>query len=264
MMKKNGKLAKIYLTILILLIYLPIVLVVIYSFNGSRISSVWGGFSLMWYRTLFADQAMWEALRNSVVLACSASTLAGIIGTLAAVGFYRIQPRSKNFMESLALLPIMTPEIILAMVFMVFFATIGLPFGMTTLILSHTTFCVPYVYMLTKARLVGLDPSLVEAAQDLGASGRRAFYDITLPLIAPAVGSGMLLGFAMSFDDVIISIFVTGATVSTLPIKIYTQIRTGVTPEINALSTMLLLGTIVVIAASVLVGRLGKNSAPSQ
>ncbi len=258
MLRKNGLLAKCYLAVITVLIYLPIALVVVYSFNGSRISSVWGGFSLTWYRTLFADAAMWDALRNSIVLASSASCLAAVIGTLAAVGFTKIQPRSKNVMESLAMLPIMTPEIILAMVFMVFFASIGLKFGMTTLILAHTTFCVPYVYMMVKARLVGLDASLLEAAQDLGASSRRAFWDITLPLIAPAVLSGMLLSFAMSFDDVIISLFVTGVNVNTLPIKIYTAIRTGVTPEINALSTVLLLATLVVVIAAALIGRRGQ------
>ncbi len=258
-MRKNGAFAKIYMALITVIIYLPIVLVVVYSFNESRISSVWGGFSFTWYKTLLHNTSMWEALRNSVVLAVSASCLAGVIGTLGAVGFARIQPKSRGFIESLSMLPIMTPEIILGMVFMVFFASIGLPFGMTTLILAHTTFCVPYVYLLVKARLVGMDKSLVEAAQDLGASSTRAFYDITLPLILPALGSGMLLSFAMSFDDVIISLFVTGVQVNTLPVKIYTQIKTGVTPEVNALSTILLAVTIIAVVGAGAVGKRNKQ-----
>ena len=154
----------------------------------------------------------------------------------------------------------MIPEIILGMVFMTFFSLIGLPFGMTTLIISHTAFCIPYIYMLVKARLVGMDPSLAEAARDLGAGELRVFWDITLPLLAPAIASGMLLSFAMSFDDVIISVFVTGVNVNTLPIKIYSQLKTGVTPEINALCTLMLAATILLVALSTLLGRIGKQS----
>lgn len=141
---------------------------------------------------------------------------------------------------------------------MVFFSLIGLPFGMTTLILAHTAFCVPYVYMTVKARLVGMDKSLAEAARDLGASEVRVFFDITLPLLLPAILSGMLLSFAMSFDDVIISIFVTGVTVNTLPIKIYTQIKTGVSPEINALCALMLTATAVLFLLSRVLGRINK------
>ena len=153
----------------------------------------------------------------------------------------------------------MIPEIILGMVFMVFFSLLGLPFGMTTLIIAHTAFCIPYVYMMVKARLVGMDKSLFEAARDLGASEARVFFDITLPLLAPAIVSGMLLSFAMSFDDVIISVFVTGVNVNTLPIKIYSQLKTGVTPEINALCTLMLAATVCFVLLSGAVGRIGKG-----
>lgn len=153
-------------------------------------------------------------------------------------------------MEYISSIPIMIPEIILGMVFMAFFAMLNLPFGMVTLILGHTTFCVPYVYMMVKSSLVGLDRSLGEAAKDLGASESRAFFDITLPLILPAVFSGMLLAFAMSLDDVVISIFVTGAKTNTLPIRIYTQLKSGVTPEINALCTLMLAVTFLLVGMS--------------
>ncbi len=248
--KSKIKITHIYLAIVTCLIYLPIALVIIYSFNESKISSIWGGFSLRWYKELFADKEMFEALLNSIILALSSSFAAAIIGTLGAFGFSKVKTKSKKPIEILTMLPLMIPEIILAMIFLVFFALIGLPFGMTTLIIGHTTFCIPYIYMLVKARLVGMDKSLVEASKDLGASGPRAFFDITLPLLLPAIVSGMLLSFAMSFDDVIISLFVTGVNVNTLPIKVYTQLRTGITPEINALCTLMLAITILFVILS--------------
>lgn len=254
-MKKSSLFQKIYLGLITVLMYLPIVLVVIYSFNESKISSIWGGFSLKWYESLFKDEDMFEALINSLILALSSGLLAAVIGTTAAVGFTKIQPKSKGFVEYLSMLPIMIPEIILGMVFMVFFELLGLPFGMLTLILAHTTFCIPYIYMLVKARLVGMDKSLAEAARDLGAGEGQVFWQITLPLLMPAILSGMLLSFAMSFDDVIISLFVTGVNVNTLPIKIYTQMKTGVTPQINALCTLMLAATILLVTVSSLLGK---------
>ena len=140
-----------------------------------------------------------------------------------------------------------------------FFSLLGLPFGMTTLVIAHTAFSIPYVFMLVKARLVGMDQSLLEAAQDLGAAPARVFFDITLPLVAPAIASGMLLAFAMSMDDVIISVFVTGVGTNTLPVKIYSQLKTGVTPEINALCTLLFVATLLLCGLAALLGRAPKK-----
>ena len=254
-MKKSSLFQKTYLGLITFLMYLPIVLVIIYSFNESKISSIWGGFSLKWYESLFKDEDMFEALVNSLILAASSGLFAAVIGTTAAVGFTKIQPKSKGFVEYLSMLPIMIPEIILGMVFMVFFELLNLPFGMLTLILAHTTFCIPYIYMLVKARLVGMDRSLAEAARDLGAGESQVFWQITLPLLMPAILSGMLLSFAMSFDDVIISLFVTGVNVNTLPIKIYTAMKTGVTPQINALCTLMLAATVLLVTVSNLLGK---------
>ena len=247
-----------YLALGLVIIYLPIALVILYSFNESKLSSVWGGFSLKWYRTLFADKAMFQALGNSLILGLSASFAAGVVGPLGAVGFDRVRPRSRRVIEYLTSLPLMTPEIILGMVFMAFFGMLGIPFGMGTLILSHTTFCIPYVFMLVQARLVGMDRSLAEAARDLGAGERQVFFTITLPLLLPAIVSGMLLSFAMSLDDVIISLFVTGVNVNTLPIKVYTALKTGVTPEINALCTLLLAATLLLVGLSMLWGKISR------
>lgn len=259
-MKKKRRISfsTVYLALGLVIIYLPIALVILYSFNESKISSVWGGFSLKWYRTLFADKAMFQALGNSLILGLSASLSAGVVGTLGAVGFDRVRPRSRRLIEYLTSLPLMTPEIILGMVFMAFFGMLGIPFGMGTLILSHTTFCIPYVFMLVQARLVGMDRSLAEAARDLGAGERQVFFTITLPLLLPAIVSGMLLSFAMSLDDVIISLFVTGVNVNTLPIKVYTALKTGVTPEINALCTLLLAATLLLVGLSMLWSKISR------
>jgi len=254
-MRKKARFPGIYLGIILALMYVPILLVIIYSFNESRISSVWSGFSLRWYRDLFRDKDMLEALINSLVLATVSSLSAAVIGTLAAVGMPRVKLRGKSVVEYISTLPIMIPEIILGMVFLVYFSLIRLPFGMITLTVAHTSFCIPYIYMLVKARLVGIDKSYAEAAKDLGANEWNVFWDITLPLILPAIASGVLLSFAMSLDDVVISVFVTGVNTNTLPIRIYTQLKTGVTPKVNALSTLMFAATLLIIMLSTWFGR---------
>ena len=258
-MKKNSKLSGIYLGIVFFLMYLPIAVVVIFSFNESKLPVAFTGFSLQWYEKLFQDRAMQEALVNSLILAVSSCLVSAVIGTLGAVGLSRIHWRSKGVLEYISILPLMIPEIILGMVLMAFFYMIGLPFGMLTLLIGHTVFCVPYILMEVKARLVGMDPALEEAARDLGATSSRAFRDITLPLIMPAVLSGSLLAFAMSMDDVVISIFVNGPRLSTLPLKVYTQMKTGVTPEINALCTIMLAVTLLLLGIYTLIQRIRKN-----
>lgn len=258
-MKKTiwQKLSNTYVAVLTILTYVPILLTVIYSFNESKLTTIWEGFSLKWYKELFRDRDLQEALINSLVLAGLSCLCAVVIGTTGAIGMHKRKSRMDGVVSSLSMLPIMIPEIILGMVFLSVFSFMNLPFGMLTLVIAHTTFCVPYVYSMVKARLVGMDKSLEEAALDMGASPVRVFFDITLPLIMPAILSGVMLSFAMSFDDVVISIFVTGPKVNTLPIKIYTQMKTGVTPEINALATMMLLITVLLLLGAALINRKG-------
>ncbi len=259
-MKKNrSKLPDIYLGLILTVMYIPIIIVIIYSFNASKLTSVWEGFSLVWYRELFADQSMFEALWNSIVLATLSCLSAALIGTLGAVALFRAKLKGAGAVEYISTLPIMIPEIILGMVFLSFFSLLGMPLGMTTLVIAHTTFCVPYIFMMVRARLVGIDASYVEAAKDLGAGELQAFRDITLPLIRPAILSGALLAFAMSFDDVVISMFVTGPTTNTLPLKVYTQLKTGVTPKINALCTLMLGVALIMVLLSSLIGRSHKD-----
>lgn len=254
-MKKKTRVPAIYLGVITFIMYIPIILTIIYSFNESKLSSIWGGFSLKWYEELFADRDMKEALINSLILGGASCLLSVIIGTSGAIGMHKWKNRANDVISYFSMMPIMIPEIILGMVFLAAFSFMGLPFGMLTLIIAHTTFCVPYIFMTVRARLVGMDPSIEEAAKDLGASQMHIFLDITLPAIVPAILSGMLLSFAMSFDDVVISIFVTGPTVNTLPIKIYTRMKTGVTPEINALAAVMLAVTIFIFVLASLISK---------
>ena len=247
--KKNSRFASVYMGIIFFLMYLPIGVVIVFSFK----------FSTIWYEKLFRNHAMMEALRNSLILGAASTLISAVIGTLGAVGLSKIRWKSKGALEYVSILPLMIPEIILGMVLMAFFYMMKLPFGMLTLLIGHTIFCVPYILMEVKARLAGMDPALEEAARDLGATPFRAFLDITLPLCMPAVLSGSLLAFAMSMDDVVISIFINGPKVSTLPIKVYTQIKTGVTPEINALCTIMLAATLLVLGIHALVKRINQG-----
>ena len=196
-----------------------------------------------WYAELFRDRDLFQALWNSIVLGVISSCSAAVIGTLGAYGMSKVNFPLKGVVEYVSTLPMMIPEIIMGMVSMVFFSLIGIPFGMGTLVIAHTAFCIPYVFMLVKARLVGMDKSCRRPPRTW-APRRCGCLRRHLALVAPAIASGMLLAFAMSMDDVIISVFVTGVDTNTLPVKIYSQLKTGVTPEINALCTLLFLATL--------------------
>ncbi len=258
-MRKFKKRSLVYPIVMTVLTYLPIVIVMVYSFNESKLSSQWDGFSFKWYRELFRDDSILEALGNSVFLGVTASVFAAVIATSAALGMAKAKLPLKTWVEKLALLPLIIPEIVLGMVFLAFFSLLGLPFGMLTLLIAHTAFCIPYIYTEVTACLENLDTSAIEAARDLGAGRLTAFFTVTLPMISPAIISGMFLSFAMSFDDVIISIFVTGVSVNTLPIKVYTQIKTGLSPKINALCTIMLAVSLLCLTVAGILRRTMKN-----
>ena len=247
------------MTLVLLLLYLPILMVVIYSFNSGRTIGRWQGFTTSWYTRLFSNALMGDALKSSLILAALSSALAGAIGTLGAIAMARSHLRGLRALESLATLPMMIPELVLGMAYLALFTAAGVKLGMGTLVLTHTTFCIPYVFINVKSRLVGMDPALEEAARDLGASPARVLRDVTLPLILPAVASGMMLSAAMSLDDVVISFFVTSAETTTLPLKVYTGLRSGGTPEINALSTLMLGAIFIVMAISQLLRARGER-----
>ena len=251
--KRCIKGSDLFIIAVFIFIYLPVFIIVLYSFNESRLSSVWGGFSLVWYEKLIHNTGIIEALKNSLILAVNTSILSALIGTLGAYGTYLVRNTKGKKMEVTVILPMLIPEIILGMVYLAFFTMLNLPFGMVTLTLAHTAICFPFVFMLVKARLLDMDTSVLEAAYTLGASPRRAFVDITLPYLIPSIVAGMLLSFATSMDDVIISIFVTGVNVNTLPMKVYSQIKVGITPEINALCTVMFIATLLLFAVAGLI-----------
>lgn len=242
-MKNNSRLGIIYLMVITFLMYVPIILMIVFSFNENKSPTIWTGFSFQWYQELAADRGMREALFNSVILALGSCFFSILIATGAALGMRKRNSKMDAAISALSTLPIMIPEIILGMVFLLMFSFMNLPFGMITLLIAHTSFCIPYVFLMVRARLMDMDEQMIEAAYNLGASKRRVFFDIILPYLGPAIASGSLLSFAMSFDDVVISIFVTGARTNTLAIKIYSRVKTGVTPEINALATILIIVT---------------------
>ena len=212
-MKKNSKLSGLYLGILFFLMYLPIGVVVVFSFNEARLPVRFTGFSMKWYQELFQDRDMLQALKNSLILAVSSCAVSAVIGTLGAVGISRIHWKTKGMLEYISILPLMIPEIILGMVLMAFFYMLHLPFGMLTLLIGHTVFCVPYILMEVKARLVGMDPSLEEAARDLGANSVQTFTKILLPLSVPGIISGITMVFVPSLTTFVISDLLGGSKI---------------------------------------------------
>ncbi|HDI3055624.1 TPA: extracellular solute-binding protein [Clostridium botulinum] len=254
MMKNNRSLlSKIYATLVYVFLYLPIFVLVVFSFNKSKLNATFTGFTLDWYKNLINNVQILEALKNSLIIAFISTFFAVIIGTLAAIGMYRYKFKGKGAMEGLLYIPVVIPEIVMGISMLAFFSSLNLPAGIITLILAHITFCISYVIIVVRARLDGFDSALEEAAQDLGATPWQTLTKVTLPVIAPGIISGALLAFTLSLDDVIISFFAAGPDSNTLPLKIFSMVKFGVTPEINALSTVMMVFTLsmVVIAEGI-------------
>ena len=230
-------------------LYVPIAVLVIYSFNASRLVTVWGGFSTQWYVALLHNKGLLDAAWVTLRVGLLSATLATILGTLAAVALVRHgRFFGRSLFSGMVSAPIVMPEVITGLSLLLLFVAIGFDRGFWTVTLAHTTFSMCFVAVVVQSRLVSFDRSLEEAALDLGAPPLRAFLVITLPLIFPAVAAGWMLAFTLSLDDLVIASFTTGPGATTLPMKIYSQVRLGVTPEINAVSTIL----IGVVAAAVL------------
>jgi spermidine/putrescine transport system permease protein len=226
-----------------LFLYAPILVLVAFSFNAGRLTAEWTGFTLDWYARAAANPQILAALRNSLKVAFTATALATAIGTAAAVAFHRHRFRRQDALDAAVTLPIVVPEIVMASSLLLLFAALGLRLGFLTVLLAHVGFCVSYAVVVVRARLAGLDRSLEEAAADLGATPVQAFFRVTLPVIAPGVLAAALLVFALSIDDYVITSFVAGVGSTTLPIQIYSMVKSGVSPEINAVSTLLLVAT---------------------
>jgi putrescine transport system permease protein len=234
-------------------IYLPILLVIAFSFNDSRLVTIWGGFSLKWYGTLFQNTQLLDSAWLSFKLACLSATIATILGVLAALALVRFRIfYGKTLFNFLLMVPIIMPGMIIGLALLLFFVAIGLPRGFYTLLLSHATFGMCFVAVIVQARLINFDRSLEEAAFDLGSSNLQTFRYVTLPLIFPSILSGWALAFVLSLDDLIISSLTTGPNATTLPMRIFSQVRLGVTPEINAASTLMILAVVICLGLAML------------
>ena len=248
-------------------LYLPIVILVIYSFNASKLVTVWGGWSLRWYSEFFNDRAMLDAAWMSLRVAAVSATLATLLGTLAAVALSRGERfRGRTLFSGMLYAPLVMPEIITGLSLLLLFVALNAERGFWTVTIAHTTLTMCFVAVVVQSRLGSLDRSLEEAAMDLGCDPARAFVAVTLPLILPAVAAGWMLAFTLSLDDVVIASFTTGPGSATLPIRIYSEVRLGVKPEINAICTLVLALIAVVIVTASLVSKLtstrGESAAP--
>jgi spermidine/putrescine transport system permease protein len=245
-------------------LFAPIVVLIVFSFNDSRRNFQWRGFTLDWYPTLLANDEVIDALAVTFRVAMVAVAVSTVLGTLLGLALARLRFRGRAAAETLLLVPMVTPEIVMGLSLLVFFFQLfGARGSFAQLAIAHATFCISYVAIVVRARAAGMDPRLEEAARDLGASAIGAFRYVTLPLVAPAIVSGALLAFALSFDDYVVSTFNAGVGSSTLPLYIYSKVKFGVTPEINAISTVIVAITAVVILAAWRIGQRRAGEEPT-
>ena len=241
----------------LLFLYAPIAVLILFSFNDSRLGATWKGGTLHWYRALAEDPALWAAAQNSLLVATVSTAMATLLGASAAVGLQRLSPRGQRAAENAFVLPLIVPEVMLGVSLMLLFVLAGWPLSLGTVTIGHAVFNLPVVALIVRARLHKLDPHLEEAARDLGASGWQAFRRVTLPLLMPAILGGALMAFTISLDDFIVTFFTGGPGSTTLPLKVYSMIKSGVSPAINALSAVLVLLSMLLIGVAVALQRRG-------
>ncbi|MBD2136614.1 ABC transporter permease [Anabaena sp. FACHB-1237] len=261
--KKKKKLSVIWQAVFAIVIfifmYLPIFVLAFYSFNQSPYSAKWQGFTLQWYAKLFADERILSGLYNSLLVGACAVGVAAVLGTLMAVGLARYEFPGKKLYQGISYLPLLIPDIAIAVSTLVCLAAFAIPLSILTIIASHIVFCLAYIGLVVSSRMNNIDPHLEEAALDLGATPIQAFMLVLLPQLMPAIISGCLLAFVLSLDDFLIASFTAGSGANTLPIEIFSRIRTGVKPDINALSVMLISVTGIVALIAELIRNSGEN-----
>lgn len=245
------KLGKAYLALVLFFLYIPIFVLIVFSFNETKSRSVFSGFTLDWYIRLFNNRIIISSLINTIIIACVSSVVSTVLGTLAAIGINSMRKIPKRVVMGITNMPIINPEIVtgvsLMLLFVFFAARMNLEFGFVTLLIAHITFNVPYVILNVMPKFNQMDPHIYEAAQDLGCSPVKAFRKVVLPEIMPGVISGFLMSFTYSLDDFVISYFTSGSTSQTLPITIYSMTRRKVSPEINALSTLIFISVVIIL-----------------
>lgn len=228
-----------YVVLLYIFFYAPVMVMIVFSFNDSRANVVWQGFTTKWYAKLFTDGELWMVFGKTLLIAVITTVLGVVVGTMGAVGFMSARFKGRKLITNSIYFPIVIPEIVLAIATLLVFNQSGFSLSMGTIIIGNTTLVLPYVYITIKARLVGMDPSIEEASLDLGANRFYTFMHVTLPGIIPGVMSGAFMAFSLALDDLIITSFLANAETSTLPMKVYSMIKKGVSPEINALTTII-------------------------
>lgn len=236
--------------LVMLFFYLPIAVLVLFSFNESRLNVVWTGFTFQWYAALVEDRVLVRALQNSLIVATATTLVSVVIGTAGAFLLHRYRYRASSALETLIFLPMILPEVILGVSLLILFVTIGLQLGYITIVISHVTFCAPFVMAAVQARLAGLDPSLEEAALDLGATPLQAFRKVLVPYLAPAIVSGALMSFTLSLDELIVTYFTASARTRTLPLEIFGRVKKGLDPSLNAISAVFVAFTVFAVFAT--------------
>lgn len=244
-----------FMSLVYLFLYLPIIVLIANSFNENKFGIKWGGFTTKWYHALMNNDSLVQAAWHSINVAVFSATAATLIGSLTAVALFRYQFKSKKVVSGMLFVVMMSPDIVMAIALLALFLVLGAQLGFFTLLIAHITFCLPFVVVTVYTRLNGFDVKMLEAAKDLGAGEWVILKKIILPLAKPAVAAGWLLSFTLSLDDVIISSFVTGPTYEILPLKIYSMVKVGISPEVNALATVMLVVSLVLVIASQLLAR---------
>lgn len=259
----SRRLLAIWTVLVLLFLYLPIVLIVVFSFNRSAQNVVWEGFTWRWYLKVWQDAPLMTALWNSVVIATATTLVASVLGTIAGWLLYRYRFPVAGLVQGLIFFPMVVPEIIMGVSLLLLFSLLHIELGFLTVIIAHVTFCFPFVMIAVGARLQGLDPSLEEAAMDLGATPFWAFVKVILPYLLPAIIAGALMAFTLSIDEFVVTYFTYSAASITLPVRIYGMIKPGLDPSVNALSTLLIVATVVLVLAADAVRRMS-GAAPPQ
>lgn len=239
-------------------LYLPIGVLVVYSFNTSRLNILWEGFTLRWYKEVASHAPLMNAAQNSLIIATITTAFAVLLGTLGAWGLHRYRFRGTGALQALIGVPIMMPEIIMGVSLLALFATAAMPLGFTTVIIAHVTFCFPFVLLAVQARLAGLDPALEEAALDLGATPLQAFWLVIVPTLRPAIVAGALMAFTLSMDEVIVTYFTASPAAATLPLRIFGMAKVGLNPMLNALSALFIVATVAIVLFSAYLKKLSR------
>jgi spermidine/putrescine transport system permease protein len=244
-----------FMSLVYLFLYLPILVLIVNSFNSNKFGIKWGGLTTKWYSALVNNDSLMQAAWHSLNIALFSATAATLLGSLTAVALYRYQFKGKKMVNGLLFVVMMSPDIVMAISLLALFLVIGAQLGFLTLLIAHITFCLPFVVVTVYSRLKGFDVRMLEAARDLGAGEWTILSQIILPLAKPAVAAGWLLSFTLSLDDVIVSSFVTGPSYEILPLKIYSMVKVGISPEVNALATIMLLVSLALVISSQLIAR---------